>query len=411
VVDRALNIAMSEPKGPVYLSLPREVLAEEHNEFTYTPAGARMYSRPGPDAEAVRAAADLLKNAEKPIIITSMVGKNPAAVGELVKLCEAMALPVTITMSNLYLNFPTDNPMHLGFDSMKYLAEADVIMVIEADVPWFPIRSNPRENARVIQMGIDPFFSRYPMRTFPVDVPLACDPEAGLKALREALQPHLAANRPAIRDRFQRLSREHDAQWAAYRSVAEKVGKDKPLDMEWVSHCVGKVRDSGTVLINEYDLRANQVPINEPGSFFASPMSSGLGWCFGAALGVKLARPDSVPIICMGDGTYHFTGATAAHFVAQKLPVVAVVFNNQCWNAVKGSVQDLYPQGWSARGGHFDLCDLEPAPAYEKIVEAFGGYGERVEDPDQVVPALRRAMKTVREDKRQALLNVICKHP
>jgi acetolactate synthase-1/2/3 large subunit len=63
------------------------------------------------------------------------------------------------------------------------------------------------------------------------------------------------------------------------------------------------------------------------------------------------------------------------------------------------------------RQGHFSLCDLEPSPAYEKIAEAFGGYGERVEDPDKIIPALKRAVKTVRQEKRQALLNVICKHP
>ncbi|MCX5917684.1 MAG: thiamine pyrophosphate-requiring protein [Deltaproteobacteria bacterium] len=411
VVDRALSIALSEPKGPVYLSLPREVLAEEHREFTYTPAGPRLYPKPGPDAEAVRQAAWLLKDAKNPLVITSMAGKNPAAVGELVKLCEAFALPVTIPMSNLYLNFPTDHPLHLGFDPMRFLPEADVILVIESDVPWFPIRSKPKPGARVIQMGIDPLFSRYPMRTFPADVPLVCDPEAGLKALREALAPHRSAKRKIIQGRFQKLGREHAAQRAAWKAAAEKVRKAYPIDMEWVSYCVGRVRDSRTVLINEYDLRVHQVSINEPGSFFGSPMSSGLGWCFGAALGVKLARPDSVPVICMGDGAYHFTGATACHFMAQKLPVVAVVFNNQCWNAVKGSVTDLYPQGWAVRQGHFSLCDLEPSPAYEKIAEAFGGYGERVEDPDKIIPALKRAIKAVRQEKRQALLNVICKHP
>lgn len=207
------------------------------------------------------------------------------------------------------------------------------------------------------------------------------------------------------------MTREHDSQRAAWKVAAEKLQNERPMDMEWVSYCVGKVRDSDTVLLNEYDLRAHQVSINEPASFFASPMSSGLGWCFGAALGVKLARPESVPIICMGDGTYHFTAPTACHFVAQKLPVVVVVFNNQCWNAVKGSVMDLYPQGWAAQKKHFVLCDLDPAPAYEKIVEAFGGYGERVEDPKEVIPALKRALKAARQEKRQALLNVICKHP
>jgi acetolactate synthase-1/2/3 large subunit len=97
--------------------------------------------------------------------------------------------------------------------------------------------------------------------------------------------------------------------------------------------------------------------------------------------------------------------------MAQNLPVVLVVFNNQCWNAVKGSVLDLYPEGWAVQKKHFVLCDLKPEPAYEKIAEAFGGYGERVEDPDKIIPALKRAVKAVKQEKRQALLNVICKHP
>ena len=411
VVDRALNIAMSEPKGPVYLSLPREVLAEEHPEFTYTPAHPRIYAKPGPDPAAIRQAVALLKDAENPMIITSMVGKNPAAVGELVKLCESFSIPVSIAMSNLYMNFPTDHPMHLGFDPMKYLEEADVVLVIEADVPWFPIKGGPKPGAKIIQMGIDPLFSRYPIRTFPVDVPISADPETGIRSLREALAAHSAEKRKTLRERFDRLSKKHEAQKAAWKATAEKYKKDRPIDMGWLSNCVGQVRDADTVILNEYDLQAQQVPMNETGTFFGSPMSSGLGWCFGAALGVKLARPECVPIVCMGDGAYHFTAPTACHFVAQNLPVVVVVFNNQCWNAVKGSVIDLYPKGWAVKKNHFVLCDLEPSPAYEKIAESFGGYGERVEDPGEIIPALRRAVQAVRKEKRQALLNVICKHP
>ena len=411
VVDRALNMAMSEPKGPVYLSLPREVLAEEHQDFTYSPSGPRRYAKPGPDVEAIHQAAELLKDAQNPLVITSMVGKNPAAVGELVKLCESLAIPVTISLSNLYVNFPTEHPLHLGFDPLKYVGTADVILVVECDVPWFPIKVKPMPNAKVIQLGIDPFFSRYPMRTFPVDIPISSDPEAGLRALREALLAHRSKKQRTVRERFKSLAKEHEAQKATWKAMAERVKKDRPIDMEWLSYCVGQARDGDTVIMNEYDLRAHQVPINEPGSFYGSPMASGLGWCFGAALGVKLARPESIPIVCMGDGTYHFTAPSACHFVAQSLPVVVVVFNNQCWNAVKRSVIDLYPQGWASKKNHFVLCDLEPAPAYEKIVEAFGGYGERVEDPDKILPALKRAVRAVRKEKRQALLNVICKHP
>jgi len=411
VVDRALNIAMSEPKGPVYLSLPREVLAEEHKEFTYTPAGPRLYAQPGPDPEAIRKAAELIRDAENPLIITAMLGKNPAAVTELVKLSEAFALPVTIGMSNLYLNFPTDHPLHLGFDPMKYVSQADLIIVLESDVPWFPTQAKPKSGTKVIQIGIDPFFSRYPMRTFPADIPISSDPRSALIALREALAPYRTKKRKAIRGRWTRLAGEHEEQIKAWKAAAEKLKKDRPIDMEWLSHCIGKVRGGETVLINEYDLRTHQVPLNEPGAFFGSPMVSGLGWGFGAALGVKLARPEAVPIVCMGDGVYHFTVPNSCHFMAQRLPVVAVIFNNQCWNAVKGSVLDLYPQGWAAKNKDFVLCDLEPVPAYEKIVEAFGGYGERVEDPGEIIPALRRAVQAVKKEKRQALLNVICKHP
>jgi acetolactate synthase-1/2/3 large subunit len=283
--------------------------------------------------------------------------------------------------------------------------------VIEADVPWFPIKGRPKPGAKIIQMGIDPLFSRYPIRTFPVDVPISADPETGIRSLREALTAHSAARRKTLRERFDRLSKKHEAQKAAWKATAEKYKKDRPIDMGWLSNCVGRVRDADTVIINEYDLHMQQVPMNETGTFFGSPMSSGLGWCFGAALGVKLARPECVPIVCMGDGTYHFTAPTACHFVAQNLPVVVVVFNNQCWNAVKGSVTDLYPEGWAVKKNHFVLCDLEPSPAYEKIAESFGGYGERVEDPGEIIPALRRAVQAVRKEKRQALLNVICKHP
>ncbi len=411
IVDRALNIAMSEPKGPVYLSLPREVLAEEHESFAYTPAAPRLYSRPGPDAEAVRQAAELLKEAENPLVITSMVGKNPAAVAELVRLCESFSLPVSVAISNLYMNFPVDHPLHLGFNPMGFVPEADVILVIECDVPWFPIAVKPKPGARIIQLGIDPFFSRYPMRTFPVDIPICCNPETGLRALRESLAGYQREKKETLAGRLERISRKHDAQRLEWQNAAQKARGSRPIDMEWLSHCVGKVTEADTILINEYDLRMHQVPGMKPGSFFGSPMSSGLGWCFGAGLGAKLARPDSVPIICMGDGTYHFTAPSAGHFVAQNLPVVVVIFNNQCWNAVKGSVLGLHPQGWAVKKNHFDLCDLEPSPAYEKIVEAFGGYGERVEDPEEIIPALKRAVKSVKKENRQALLNVICQHP
>ncbi len=128
-------------------------------------------------------------------------------------------------------------------------------------------------------------------------------------------------------------------------------------------------------------------------------------------MGIKLAQPDKTVIATVGDGAYIFSVPTAAHMVSATyaLPTLTIIFNNGCWGAVRKTTAALFPKGWAAKTGQFPLSDLSPAPAYEKIVEAHGGYGERVERPEEVKPALRRALAAVREEGRQAVLNVICR--
>jgi acetolactate synthase-1/2/3 large subunit len=128
-------------------------------------------------------------------------------------------------------------------------------------------------------------------------------------------------------------------------------------------------------------------------------------------VGVKLAQPSKTVIATVGDGAYIFSVPTAAHMVSTvyDLPILVVIFNNGCWGAVRKTTAALFPKGWAVKTGDFPLSDLTPAPAYEKIVEAHGGYGERVERAEQVRPALQRALQAVRDDRRQAVLNVICR--
>jgi acetolactate synthase-1/2/3 large subunit len=128
---------------------------------------------------------------------------------------------------------------------------------------------------------------------------------------------------------------------------------------------------------------------------------------------VKLAAPEKTVIATLGEGAYMFGCPTAAHFVsrAYHLPVLFVIFNNQCWNAVKRATRAIYPSGWAAKTDYWPFTDLTPAPAYERMADVHGAYGEVVEDPAEVLPALRRGLKAVREEKRQAILNIVCKHP
>ncbi len=227
------------------------------------------------------------------------------------------------------------------------------------------------------------------------------------------MEQYRAPETQKIARRFETLSKEHHRQRQVWRGQAEAVKTHKPIDPIWVSACINQVKDAETILINEYDLLPTQVDLEKPGSFFGSSSASALGWGVGAALGAKLASPEKTIIATVGDGSYLFSVPTTCHFVsrAYTLPILVVVFNNQCWNAVRRSTQGLHPDGWAVKNNHFPLTELTPPPAYEMICEANGGYGERVEDPGDLIPALQRALQVVREEQRQALLNVVCKHP
>jgi acetolactate synthase-1/2/3 large subunit len=414
VVDRALAIAMAEPRGPVYLSFPREVLAEAHSEITLTSGGRQQAAGTlHPDPNQVAQVAELLVQADHPLIITSGVGRDPQAVEALVALAESFAIPVVMGMNNWYMNFPTNHPLHLGYNPAPYLKEADVVLVIDSDVPWFPTVVTPKETARVIQLRPEPMYCRYPLRGFPTDIAMAADPAAALRLLTEKMERYRSPEKAKISKRFEALSQAHESQKQAWREQAESVKSDKPIDPIWLSACINQVKDAETILINEYDLIPTQVELEIPGSFFGSSSAAGLGWGVGAALGAKLAAPEKTVIATVGDGSYIFSVPTACHFVSRacSLPIVVVIFNNQCWNAVRQATRGLHPQGWAVKNNHFPLSELTPPTAYEMICEANGGYGERVEDPQELVPALQRALRVVREEKRQALLNVICKHP
>jgi acetolactate synthase-1/2/3 large subunit len=411
VVDRALTLAQAEPRGPVYLTLPREVLAERHDAIEYAdPARAVVPAATLPDPDAIREAAAILTAARNPIIITKALGRDPAAVPVLVRLAETLGAPV-FDQFHTYVNFPQDHALHGGFEAAPHLADADAILVIESDVPWFPQMNRPKPETRIVHLGVDPLFSRYPVRGFPADLALAGTPRLALAALADAVTRRV--NATSAGERRERWAAAGARRREAAGAKSRAVQGDAPIDMLWLSRAIGDLVDDRTIVINEYDLDATQCTFTRPGSYFAAPPSGGLGWGLGAALGAKLAAPDHRVICCVGDGAYIFGSPTASHFVsrAYNLPVLFVVFNNQTWNAVKRAVQTYASDGWAVRTDSMPLTALEPSPDYEMICRASGGHGERVEDPAALPDALRRGLRIVKDEKRQVVLNVICKKP
>ncbi|MGH7308411.1 MAG: thiamine pyrophosphate-requiring protein [Candidatus Rokuibacteriota bacterium] len=412
VVDRALAVAQSAPAGPVYLTLPREVLAERLADVEYFDPTRLVPAAPQvADPAAVEEAARLLVAARSPIAIVKSSGRDPAALAPMVALAEAIGMPV-FEQASTHLCFPQTHPLFAGGDPAPHFAQADAIVVVEADAPWFPDLKAPRPETPVIQVGEDPLFSRYPIRGFAGDVALAGAPRLTLAALTEAVR-RAGLDARLVAERRARWAAEHGRRTEAARGQAERTRSDRPIDMAWLSRCVGDVLDEGTIVVNEYDLDLAQTRLDTPGSYFSQSPASGLGWGLGAALGAKLAAPERTVVCCVGDGAYLFGAPTAAHWVsrAYNLPALFVIFNNRAWNAVKRAVSSHAPQGWAVRTASMPMSDLDPAPDYELICRACGGWGERVEDPAALPDALARALRVVREERRQALLNVICKKP
>jgi acetolactate synthase-1/2/3 large subunit len=309
--------------------------------------------------------------------------------------------------------FPTNHPLHLGFAPDAFLDTADAVLVVDSDVPWFPSMKNPPSDGKVIQLGIDPAYSNYPIRSFPCDVAIRADSTVALPMLAEALASYRAPLQSRLAARFERLQALHHQQRQAWRDALESVRDDSPLDPQWITHCIDEIKDDDTIVVNEYDLVPTQATFTKPGTLFGNSPAGGLGWGLGASIGAKLAAPDKLVIATLGDGSYMFGNPTPCHFVSQVLglPTLTIVYNNQVWNAVRRANLGMYPNGWAAKTRNFPLSELQPSPRFEVLVTASGGYGERVERADAVRPALQRALKAVRQEGRQAVLNMICKHP
>lgn len=411
VLARAFEVAMSPPRGPVYLTLPREILAG-----AAAPAEAAARRRavplpPHPDPQAIDTLACWIAAAQRPLIITAAAGRTADGVAALAALAERFALPV-VAFNQRTVALPSDHPMHQGFQPRPLIEEADLVLVVDCDVPWIPSIEGPPPTARIAHIGEDPAFTRYPLRGFPADLSLTAAAPAALAALERALAALLSREAPAVAARRQALAGRARDLAARRRAETDRDAAAAHITPAFLSRVLGETVGPEAIIVNEYPLRLEHCPRRLPGSYFGLSPAGGLGWGLGAALGAKLAAPERLVVASLGDGAYVFANPTACHWVAavDELPILVVLFNNGLYGAVRNATLDLYKSGVAARDGARLLADLGPSPAYETLVEASGGWGVRVEKPQELRPALERAVAVVTREKRQALVNVVCRY-
>lgn len=405
VVDRALDIAMSEPRGPVYLTLPREVLADP------AVAPRRSDKRPlgtvaaVPSREAIDQAAELIAGAQFPLVVTSAVGRSPEAFAEFSALTEEFALPVAQNDPR-DLNLPSTHPMNLGFGMKTLLPRADVVLVLDSPVPWIPNVVAPNRDAKIIHISADPLETRYPLREFEADLLIAGATRAALPLLRESLRAKV--KRAGVEQRRKAVAAIREDLLATRRRALDAAKARTPISTTHIAACLNELKSEDAVIVNELGVPISQLHLTKPGSYMGGLLSGGLGFGLGAALGAKLAAPGREVISVVGDGSYMFGNPLPFHFVgrAESLPTLTIVANNHSWHAVRTSALDIYPEGYASKANIMPLTELKPAPDYEKVIATCGGVGEKVERPGDLLPALKRCFEAVRSGT-SALLNVI----
>ncbi len=412
IVHRSLQLAHSDPKGPVYLVGAREVMEEETQSVGIDVADwPPIAPTPLPEA-AVANLIDAIQRAARPLIVTSYVGRNPAAVKELVRFSGRLGAGVLESVPST-VNYPHSDPLYQGNQwnhpfQNRALAEADFILVVDSDVPWIPTVSKPSEGAAIAIIDGDPLKQSTPLWSIKARQCYRADAATAFAQLNARL------DRIAIDDEAAERRRRHYAERHRERK-AELARLEAPsgdvITPEYLTACVRRQVGPEAIVLNEgitnYPAICDHMARELPGTMFASGGGS-LGWSGGAAIGMKLAAPERTFVVMSGDGSYMFSQPSTVHWMARRYrtPFLQIIYNNRGWKAPKFSALAIHPDGFASRADDLDLS-FDPPPDYAGVAAAAGGaFARVVKRAQDVEAAIAEGLRVVLEERRCAVLDV-----
>jgi acetolactate synthase-1/2/3 large subunit len=421
-VQRAFQVAESDPAGPAYVTFPREALMEETDLGGDVVAGRFPPVRAGsPNPEDIDLLADWILAAQRPVVVAGYSGRDPAAVDALVELSELAGIGVVEYRGRV--NFPLAHPHHLGFRPEAATASSDLIIVAEHDVPYVPVEGEPDPAAKLVHVGHDPFFETVQTWGFPSDLGIRADARRTFEALRDAIAGRLdEETRARVAERSRALRREHDA-WSqsAWSPVAAPAGQ--PVPPAFVGQVLDELLPDNVVIFEEAVTAANPVALQlkrlDAGRMFRNG-GSYLGWAVGAAAGYGLAAAGererqraggrrsggAIPVAVVGDGSFIFAVPTAVLWFLRthEIPVLTVILDNATYNSVRLAGRDGYPDGAQVRHGYVG-ADFGETPRADELARACGVAGFRAADGEQFRSVLKQAIETV-QSGRPAVVTV-----
>lgn len=412
VLGRAVSVMQSDPMGPVYLMLPREVLAAAvaspvARRFPAARHGAVKAS--GTGVAQVQDVARRLMAADNPLLVTAYAGRNQATPALLERLARLAGIRVC-EFNTVHMNISRGSPCFAGYQPAPFVATADLGILLDVDVPWVPKTTHENPSAYWVQMDVDAIKRDFPMWSFPADLRIEGDSAQLLAQLIDAVEALATPEfRQAAQTRVTRMALEHARRAESIAGLALDPGTPGRINPHHVCAALGRALEPGDIVLNEAIRNTlavfEQIPRSVPGTLMGLP-GGGLGFSGGMALGHKLARPECRVVHIVGDGSFHFCNPTSLFSVSRQygLPIFTVVLDNSGWAAVKDATLRMYPDGAAQRGQDF-ASQLAPGIDFAAVAEAGGAHGERLYDPMQTEAAITRCKDALREG-RSALLHV-----
>jgi len=401
LVHRAAKTALAPPTGPVFLALPGDILKAEAELDLLAPT--RIAPQMRGDPAAVAAAATLLAQAERPLIIAGDAVARSKAHAELVELAELLGAPVYSELVASTASFPASHPLFRGAMTRmqgpvrKVLEQYDVLFSVGGDLFTLSLPSDIEpmpDGVTLIHLDNDAWELG---KNYPPKVAILGDPKTTLPDVTEAVRRRLGSGARAVaRERLEAAKKATLDEREALKAKARALADATPVQPLALLDAIGNMLPRDAVVIDEtissgIGIRS-LIKSDDPQSYFGL-RGGGIGWGLPAALGVKLALPDRPVVALIGDGSAMYTCQalwTAAH---ERIAAVFVIFNNTSYRILK---QRLHAhRGLAAQADRFVGMELQnPAIDFVGLARSLGVAAERANTVQDATDLVAKGIKS-----------------
>jgi thiamine pyrophosphate-dependent acetolactate synthase large subunit-like protein len=439
VISRAKLMATTGVPGPVYLTASREVLAADTSRPTNTVHKPTTNLRAGELSDSyAKQLAQALIEAKSPLVVTGYLGRDHDAVVQLQRLTSLVPSLRVLDSEARYMSFPASDPAWITprTGARSAIASADLILILDCDVPWIPSKICPAHTATIWHLDFDT--RKEFMQQFDVAASFTLQVECkfALESICDILdserrQETVQSEHPV--DNQSRQSSHAKGLEVLHGLALKKNDGTIHADLLFAALRTSLPKDTIFVAdaVTNQGRLLEQLQLNTPGTFFTKG-GSGLGWAMGASIGMELAlrsgqgpmggtsqdntSETDTPLVCcvIGDGAYMFSNPAVAFLDAagHQTSFLTVVINNGGWNATRMCVDDVHPGGAAAnnQNGLYKNHLKTVCPDYVGIAKAASGnsmWGLRVEHGQELTSALQDAVHKVTREKVGAILDVV----